>query len=177
MKEKGPKPGAPHEAGAVPQYKLAELDDLRAVDEADRFHPKVENGHSGGTSRRRYHAALLRRLPHAWSGASDTRLDIALLKRRGPSNGSNNGNGKSGGGGAGGPGVRSSGAHSQVEIGGGQGGAVWAVVAHTREGLEAVALANGKSLGFVALPASASGAGVYADLNGDQVVDHVQVQS
>ena len=48
-------------------------------------------------------------------------------------------------------------------------------VARTREGLEAVELSTGRPLGAVALPAAASGAGVYADLNGDGVVDHVQV--
>ncbi|CAM9930767.1 unnamed protein product, partial [Scytosiphon promiscuus] len=48
------------------------------------------------------------------------------------------------------------------------------VLARTREGLEAVELSTGRPLSAVALPAAGSGAGVYADLNGDGVVDHVQ---
>ena len=60
---------------------------------------------------------------------------------------------------------------------GGVGGVVRAVIARTREGLEAVELLTGKPLSSVALPVTAtSGAGgAYADLNGDGVVDHVQV--
>ena len=59
--------------------------------------------------------------------------------------------------------------------GGRGGGVVKVVVARTREGLEAVELSTGRPLGAVALPAAVSGAGVYADLNGDGVVDRVQV--
>ncbi|CBN74487.1 aldehyde dehydrogenase, putative [Ectocarpus siliculosus] len=45
----------------------------------------------------------------------------------------------------------------------------------TRDGLEAVELSTGKPLSAVALPAAAgTDAGVYVDLNGDGVVDHVQ---
>ncbi|CAN0555406.1 unnamed protein product, partial [Ectocarpus sp. 12 AP-2014] len=50
------------------------------------------------------------------------------------------------------------------------------VLARTRDGLEAVELSTGKPLSAVALPAAAgTDAGVYVDLNGDGVVDHVQV--
>lgn len=57
-----------------------------------------------------------------------------------------------------------------------EGGMVRVVVARTRDGLEAVDLSTGRPLIAVALPAAASGAGVYADVNGDGVVDHVQVR-
>lgn len=56
------------------------------------------------------------------------------------------------------------------------GGVVRVVIARTRDGLEAVELATGRLLSAVALPSAASGAGVYVDLNGDGVVDHVQVR-
>ncbi|CAM9885048.1 unnamed protein product [Ectocarpus sp. 6 AP-2014] len=55
------------------------------------------------------------------------------------------------------------------------GGLVGVVLARTRDGLEAVELSTGKPLSAVALPATAgTDAGVYVDLNGDGVVDHVQ---
>lgn len=134
---------------------------------------------------RRYYAALRRHLPHAWSSPADTRLEIADLYRRGSGDG---------GGGGDGDGYRrprgdrdrgqeksqqrpaAAGRGGRSGNGGGRGGGkVRAVVAHTRDGLEAVALSDGRPLGVVRLPAAESGAGVYADLNGDRVVDHVQV--
>lgn len=61
--------------------------------------------------------------------------------------------------------------------GGREAGLFRVVVARTRGGLEAVELFTGIPLVAVALPAAASGAGVYVDLNGDGVVDHVQVSN
>eukprot|EP00752_Nemacystus_decipiens_P004113 g3763.t1 len=150
-------------------------------------------GRGGG---RRYRRSLLRHLPHAWSVPSDTRLEITALRRKGPGDGSHtSGGGGSGSGGGGGPsgedgrnphspGRRRSlspaaasggvGGAGGVGAGGQGGGVVRAVLARTREGLEAVELATGRPLSAVALPWVKSGAGVFVDLNGDGVVDHVQ---
>ncbi|CAN0000500.1 unnamed protein product [Ascophyllum nodosum] len=163
------------ETGAVrrPHYKLEELDDLsRPVDDQAGLS-------SGGGGGRRYRRSLLHLLPHAWSSPVDTRLEVAELHRRGPS-----------GRVAGGDATRTSfsgrrklpAAETVDDVGrgrtgaGGVGGVVRAVIARTREGLEAVELLTGKPLSSVALPVTAtSGAGgAYADLNGDGVVDHVQ---
>lgn len=157
-----------------PHYKLEELDDLSRP---------VDDQRSGrGSGARRYRRSLLRLLPHAWSSSVDTRLEVAMLYRHGP-------NGKGSGEGLGRKGIRHSSSgrgkpsppneddRGRAETRGTGGGAVQAVVARTREGLEAVELSTGRPLGSVALPAASSGGGgVYADLNGDGVVDHVQVE-
>lgn len=149
-------------------------------------------GRGGG---RRYRRSLLRHLPHAWSAPSDTRLEITALRRKGPGDGSHTGGGGGGGGPSGedarnppSPGRRRSlspaaasgsggggGRHGEATAGRQGGGVVRAVLARTREGLEAVELATGRPLSAVALPGVRSGAGVFVDLNGDGVVDHVQV--
>lgn len=186
---------APPEARAVrrPQYKLQELEELG--------NPAALDDSTAASGGRRYRRSLLRLLPHAWSSPADTRLEVTALRRRGPS-GDASGAGRVGGGdsasvegggkdwpgGPGGPGGRrpTSAGRDSVGQGGGQGdvasgGLVRVVVARTREGLEAVELSTGKPLSSVALPAavggsgSTGGGGVYADLNGDGLVDHVQV--
>lgn len=149
-------------------------------------------GAAGGGGGRRYRRSLLRHLPHYWSAPADTRLEITALHRKGPGDGSGSGHAAAGGGGGVGgeegrdglgPGKRRSlpvasgqdgGATAAAAAGGG--GVVRVVLARTREGLEAVELSTGKPLSAVALPAAGSGAGVYVDLNGDGVVDHVQVR-
>ena len=132
-------------------------------------------GRGGG---RRYRRSLLRHLPHAWSAPSDTRLEITVLRRKGPGDGSHPGGGGPSGeewGNSPSPGRRRSLSPPATSGSGEGGGVVRAVLARTREGLEAVELATGRPLSAVALPGVRSGAGVFVDLNGDGVVDHVQV--
>ncbi|CAN0448153.1 unnamed protein product, partial [Ectocarpus sp. 12 AP-2014] len=81
-------------------------------------------------------------------------------------------------GGGGGRRLPGAGGGSAGSATGGGGGLVRVVLARTRGGLEAVELSTGKPLSAVALPAAGgTDAGVYVDLNGDGVVDHVQVRT
>lgn len=173
------------EARAVrrPQYKLEELEELSGPE--DGTDSSYGSGAGGGIgSGRRYLRSLLHRLPHAWSTPEDTRLEVAMLRRRG--SGGSGGSGGSCGrgdedgarevGGDGSP-APGKGVVCVEAAGGDEGGLVRVVVARTRDGLEAVDLSTGRPLSAVALPAAASGAGVYADVNGDGVVDHVQVRN
>lgn len=141
-------------------------------------------GAVGGGGGRRYRRSLLNHLPHAWSAPSDTRLEITALHRRG-TGGRHNGVSAGGVLGEGGEDHPAAGGRRLPGAGGDSagsatrgGGLVRVVLARTRDGLEAVELSTGKPLSAVALPAAAgSDAGVYVDLNGDGVVDHVQVRT
>lgn len=159
-----------------PQYKLEELKyHTNVADSGGR--DESADGDINRTNTRRFRRSLLRRLPHAWSSPVDTRLEIASLSRRGPGKaGDSDTQKKSAAGDANtfflGDGRKLGDDPSETET---SGGSVMAVVARTRDGLEAVDLNTGRPLIAVTLPAAASGAGVYVDINGDDLVDHVEV--
>lgn len=167
------------------KYKLSDFKDLGPNDESALFRAGDVDV---GDRLRRYRKSLLRHLPHSWSGPVDTRMYLAILDRVGNAGGTTDaGNRRAVRTGSGmdrhpsldNRGRLPSGVKDGQKAGMDEeqgGGKVLAVVAHTRDGIEAVEVANGKPISAVMLPAAASGAGVYADLNGDHVVDHVQVK-
>lgn len=101
----------------------------------------------GAVQCREYREAVRAALPHAWAGAGDTRLGLAHWARHGRTNS-----------------TARAGAPSPAA-------APNVVVAHLRDGIEAVHLASGHSVCALLLQPG----GVHVDLNGDGVLDHVAV--
>lgn len=167
--------GVPERSELWPNFELSQLKNVGTNIDVMLLRGLLEA--KGGS--RGIRKALLRLLPHLWSDPVDTRLEVHLLPSRGPGHGATNpteGTTLKSSSPSGGSGTRAGGEDSNgPEVMDKQGAEIWAVVAHTREGMEAVDLRDGTALGAVALPATAGGAGVYADLNGDGLVDHIQV--
>ncbi|CAM9313895.1 unnamed protein product, partial [Phaeothamnion confervicola] len=163
-----------------PQFKWKELDD-RSEDAG----PVPPHGW------RAYTQSVLRVLPHAWHGPADTAMQIAHFGRQHGA-----GRGISGIGAA--PGAAAEAGEIKT---GGVGreeprrllpGVPWSasrphdesehivspnvVVAHTRDGVEAVGLASGRIVCSVAMPegSAAAAPSVYGDVDGDGVVDNVR---
>eukprot|EP00803_Ostreobium_quekettii_P002515 evm.model.scf_113.4 EVM.evm.TU.scf_113.4 scf_113:72029-79810(+) len=145
--------------------------------------------HFSEVSCRDYRESVLRVLPHQWSWRGDTRLELAHFAHHRSGKGEKK---KELGAGTGGAAVKGRAATDPVShtiasvaskaVSGGrsssttgvQGGQKWlppnVLVAHLREGIEAVHIASGRTICKLHLPEG----GLHADLNGDGVLDHIQ---
>ena len=141
---------------------------------------------------RSFRSSILKQLPHSWTGRDDTRIGLAHFRRdsegRRAAHWTGGGRGGSGGGGSNRrasllvhPSATSA-LHGEVPL------SVMAsnaneqivdpnvIVAHTSRGMEILHAFTGRIVARIGLPEPryGGGAGAYADLNGDRIIDHVQ---